>query len=100
MLLGQLLAGIGVEKSREHVLGHVRAGVLQQGTVDLLGEAGSAARLHAKGLLHSGISLVSMSGGVQFDDTGLGSGKAQAAAKFEGRPKMSIRVLSPLDVRR
>jgi len=63
LLLGQLLAGIGVEtvilerSSRDHVLGRVRAGVLEQGTVDLLGEAGAAARLHAEGLPHSGISL-------------------------------------------
>ncbi|MGX5801082.1 4-hydroxybenzoate 3-monooxygenase [Bradyrhizobium sp. Arg314] len=63
LLLGQLLAGIGVEtiildrSSREHVLGRVRAGVLEQGTVDLLGEAGAADRLHAEGLPHSGISL-------------------------------------------
>ncbi|RWM28949.1 4-hydroxybenzoate 3-monooxygenase [Mesorhizobium sp.] len=63
LLLGQLLATIGVatiileRSSREHVLGRVRAGVLEQGTVDLLGEAGAAARLHAEGLPHAGISL-------------------------------------------
>ena len=63
LLLGQLLATIGVEtvilerSSREHVLGRVRAGVLEQGTVDLLGEAGAADRLRAEGLPHSGISL-------------------------------------------
>src|SRR6266567_1278809 len=63
LLLGQLLSGIGVEtvilerSSREHVLGRVRAGVLEQGTVELLEEAGAAARLNAEGLLHSGISL-------------------------------------------
>ncbi|MDX8497766.1 4-hydroxybenzoate 3-monooxygenase [Mesorhizobium sp. VK4C] len=63
LLLGQLLATVGVEtiilerSSREHVLGRVRAGVLEQGTVDLLGEAGAADRLHAEGLPHSGISL-------------------------------------------
>ena len=45
LLLGQLLAGIGVDNvilertSREHVLARVRAGVLEQGTVDLLDEA-------------------------------------------------------------
>ncbi|UVK36111.1 4-hydroxybenzoate 3-monooxygenase [Mesorhizobium sp. AR10] len=63
LLLGQLLAGIGVEtvilerSSREHVLGRVRAGVLEQGTVELLEQAGAAARLHAEGLPHAGISL-------------------------------------------
>ena len=63
LLLGQLLSTIGVEtvilerSSRDHVLGRVRAGVLEQGTVELLEEAGVAARLHAEGLPHSGISL-------------------------------------------
>ncbi|MBA1138887.1 4-hydroxybenzoate 3-monooxygenase [Mesorhizobium neociceri] len=63
LLLGQLLSSIGVEtvilerSSREHVLGRVRAGVLEQGTVELLEEAGAAARLHAEGLPHAGISL-------------------------------------------
>ncbi|TIU29994.1 MAG: 4-hydroxybenzoate 3-monooxygenase [Mesorhizobium sp.] len=63
LLLGQLLATIGVEtvilerSSREHVLGRVRAGVLEQGTVDLLSDAGAATRLNAEGLQHSGISL-------------------------------------------
>ncbi|MEW6629434.1 MAG: 4-hydroxybenzoate 3-monooxygenase [Pseudomonadota bacterium] len=63
LLLGQLLATIGVEtivlerSSREHVLGRVRAGVLEQGTVDLLAEAGAAERLRAEGMPHAGISL-------------------------------------------
>ena len=63
LLLGQLLAGIGVESvileraSREHVLGRVRAGVLEQGTVELLEEAGVAERLRREGLPHGGISL-------------------------------------------
>jgi p-hydroxybenzoate 3-monooxygenase len=63
LLLGQLLSGIGVEtvilerSTREHVLGRVRAGVLEQGTVELLDEAGVSARLHCEGLRHDGISL-------------------------------------------
>ena len=63
LLLGQLLAGIGVDNvileraSSEHVLARVRAGVLEQGTVDLLDEAGLGQRLHAEGLRHDGISL-------------------------------------------
>jgi p-hydroxybenzoate 3-monooxygenase len=63
LLLSRLLAGIGVETvileraSREHVLGRIRAGVLEQGTVDLLDEAGVAARLHAEGLPHAGLSI-------------------------------------------
>ncbi len=63
LLLGQLLSGIGVDtvilerSSREHVLERVRAGVLEQGTVDLLVQAGVGKRLHAEGLRHEGISL-------------------------------------------
>ena len=63
LLLGQLLAGAGIDNvileraSREHVLERVRAGVLEQGTVDLLDEAGVGFRMHAEGLRHDGISL-------------------------------------------
>ncbi|MEI9400833.1 4-hydroxybenzoate 3-monooxygenase [Mesorhizobium argentiipisi] len=81
LLLGQLLATIGVEtiilerSSREHVLGRVRAGVLEQGTVDLLGEAGAADRLHAQGLPHAGISLAFGGRAHRIDMTALTGGK-------------------------
>ncbi|MER8902492.1 4-hydroxybenzoate 3-monooxygenase [Mesorhizobium sp. M0772] len=81
LLLGQLLGTIGVEtvilerSSREHVLGRVRAGVLEQGTVELLEEAGAAARLHAEGLLHAGISLAFGGGLHRLDLTALTGGK-------------------------
>jgi len=39
------------------VLGRVRAGVLEHGTVELLDRAGVAGRLHAEGLVHDGIEL-------------------------------------------
>lgn len=75
-----MLASIGIEtvilerSSREHVLGRVRAGVLEQGTVDLLGEAGAAGRLHAEGLQHSGISLAFGGRLHRIDLTGLTGG--------------------------
>ena len=81
LLLGQLLAGIGLDTvileraSREHVLGRVRAGVLEQGTVDLLERAGAAARLHAEGLLHAGISLAFNGRLHRIDLTALTGGK-------------------------
>ncbi|TPI48215.1 4-hydroxybenzoate 3-monooxygenase [Mesorhizobium sp. B2-9-1] len=81
LLLGQLLATIGVEtiilerSSREHVLGRVRAGVLEQGTVDLLGEAGAAERLYAQGLQHAGISLAFGGRAHRIDMTALTGGK-------------------------
>jgi len=63
LLLGQLLHKAGIEtiilerQTREHVLGRIRAGVLEQGTVALIDEAGCGARLHREGLIHHGIEL-------------------------------------------
>ncbi|MEI6303375.1 MAG: 4-hydroxybenzoate 3-monooxygenase [Betaproteobacteria bacterium] len=63
LLLGQLLHLAGIDaividnKSRDYILGRVRAGVLEQGAVDLLDKAGVGARLHAEGLVHGGIEL-------------------------------------------
>jgi p-hydroxybenzoate 3-monooxygenase len=63
LLLGQLLheAGIDaviVEKhTAEHVLGRIRAGVLEQGTVDVLALAGVAQRLRAEALTHGGVEI-------------------------------------------
>jgi p-hydroxybenzoate 3-monooxygenase len=44
-------------QSGEYVLGRIRAGVLEQGTVALLDEAGVGARVHAEGLVHRGIEI-------------------------------------------
>ncbi len=63
LLLGQLLARSGIDtiileqRSKDYVLGRIRAGVLEQGTVDLLTEAGVAGRLQREGLAHDGIEL-------------------------------------------
>ena len=63
LLLGRLLENRGIEtivverRSREYVLGRIRAGVLEQGTVELLDEAGVGRRMHAEGLVHDGIEL-------------------------------------------
>ena len=63
LLLGQLLARAGIEaliieqRSAEYVLGRVRAGVLESGTVELLERAGVAERLHAEGLVHEGFDI-------------------------------------------
>jgi p-hydroxybenzoate 3-monooxygenase len=66
LTLAQLLHRQGIEsvvlenRSREYVEHRVRAGVLEQGTVDLLVEAGIGERLQREGLVHHGI-------GIQFD---------------------------------
>ncbi len=63
LLLGQLLDCYGIDnvilerKDREYILGRIRAGVLEQGTVGLLEEAGVAERLHRDGLVHDGVEL-------------------------------------------
>ncbi|HEX4384516.1 MAG TPA: 4-hydroxybenzoate 3-monooxygenase [Myxococcales bacterium] len=63
LLLGQLLQRAGIDnlileqKSQEYVLARVRAGVLEQGTVELLEQAGVAGRLHSEALLHGGLEL-------------------------------------------
>ncbi|HEY2190462.1 MAG TPA: FAD-dependent monooxygenase, partial [Caldimonas sp.] len=63
LLLGALLAEARVDtvileqRSADYVLGRIRAGVLEQVTVDLLDAAGAGARLHAEGLPHNGIEL-------------------------------------------
>jgi len=63
LLLGHLLAREGVEsvvleaRSRDYVVQRVRAGVLEQGTVDLLHEHGLGDRLGREGLAHEGLEL-------------------------------------------
>ena len=63
LLLGQLLHGAGIEAvildrvDRDYILGRVRAGVLEEGTVGLLREAGCAGRLEAQGLPHDGFEI-------------------------------------------
>jgi p-hydroxybenzoate 3-monooxygenase len=44
-------------RSREYIEKRVRAGVLEQGTVDLLRSSGVGARMDRKGLVHNGIEL-------------------------------------------
>jgi p-hydroxybenzoate 3-monooxygenase len=63
LVLGQLLQREGIEsvvleaRSRDYVEARVRAGVLEQGTVDLLTELGVGERLGREGLVHRGIEL-------------------------------------------
>ena len=63
LLLGQLLHRAGIDaivieqRSAEYVLSRIRAGVLEQGAVDLLEDAGVGKRLRAEGLVHGGFDL-------------------------------------------
>jgi p-hydroxybenzoate 3-monooxygenase len=63
LMLGALLARAGIDalileaRSRDHLEQRIRAGVLEQGTVDALAEVGADARLRAHGLVHAGVIL-------------------------------------------
>ena len=77
LLLGQCLLREGIDavvlesRSREHVLGRIRAGVLESGTVALLERIGVAERLHAEGLVHEGFDIAFAGGRTRIDLAGL-----------------------------
>ncbi|HEU0084901.1 MAG TPA: 4-hydroxybenzoate 3-monooxygenase [Bradyrhizobium sp.] len=63
LLLGQLLHIYGVDniilerQTADYVLGRIRAGVLEDGTVSLLDEVGAGERAHREGLVHHGVEI-------------------------------------------
>ncbi|MEO8683883.1 MAG: 4-hydroxybenzoate 3-monooxygenase [Devosia sp.] len=63
LMLGRLLELAGIDtviverKSPDYVLGRIRAGVLEQGTIDLMDRAQAGTRMHAEGLIHHGVEL-------------------------------------------
>jgi p-hydroxybenzoate 3-monooxygenase len=63
LLLGQLLHAYGIDniilerQTPDYVLGRIRAGLLEEGTVALLDKVGAGARAHQEGLVHNGIEL-------------------------------------------
>ena len=63
LMLGRLLDQAGVDniilerKSADYVLGRIRAGVLEQGAVDLMERAQVSQRLHAEGIVHHGTHI-------------------------------------------
>jgi p-hydroxybenzoate 3-monooxygenase len=81
LLLGQLLFKAGIDniilerQSGDHVLSRIRAGVLEQVTVDLLDECGVGARMHREGLVHHGIELLFEGKRHRIDMQGLTGGK-------------------------
>ena len=82
LLLGQLLHKAGIDniiveqRSASYVLGRIRAGVLEQVTVDLLEQAGAAGRMRAEGLPHQGIELLFGGQRHRIDLHGLTGGKS------------------------
>src|SRR3954467_13248237 len=85
LLLGQLLHKAGIDnviverQTGDYVLGRIRAGILEQGTVDLMDEAGVGQRLHAEGIVHHSIELVFAGTRHPIDIQGLTGGKVVTA---------------------
>ncbi|QRK81853.1 4-hydroxybenzoate 3-monooxygenase [Pseudomonas granadensis] len=81
LLLGQLLLKAGIDnviierQNPDYVLGRIRAGVLEQGTVDLLRQAGVAERMDCEGLVHDGFALAFDGSNEHIDLKGLTNGK-------------------------
>ncbi len=82
LLLSQLLAQAGIDsvvlesRSRDDIESTVRAGVLEQGTVDLLCAAGVGTRMQREGLVHHGIELRFGGHGHRIDFAELTGGRA------------------------
>ncbi|WP_462381013.1 4-hydroxybenzoate 3-monooxygenase [Pseudomonas sp. Marseille-QA0892] len=81
LLLGQLLHNAGIDnivierQTPEYVLSRIRAGVLEQGTADLLREARVSERMDSEGMVHSGVELALDGRAVRVDLEVLTGGK-------------------------
>ena len=81
LLLGQLLYKAGIDhilieqRSAEYVASRIRAGILEQVSVDLLTEAGVDQQLREKGLPHQGIEILTNGEKHRVDLTQLTGGK-------------------------
>ncbi len=82
LVLSRLLQLKGIEsvvlesRTREYVQERVRAGVLEQNTVELLDEIGVGARMRREGMVHHGIELRFQSRGHRIDLSELTGGRA------------------------
>jgi p-hydroxybenzoate 3-monooxygenase len=82
LMLGHLLHRASIDsvilesRSREYVIERVRAGVLEQGTVDLMHEAGVGERLDREGMRHEGIYIRFGRTRHRIDMAGLTGGRA------------------------
>ena len=81
LLLGQLLHRAGIDnviierQSADYVSSRIRAGILEQTTVDLLDQAGVGDRMHHDGLPHDGYALCFGGERHRIDLVGLTGGK-------------------------
>ena len=64
LLLGQLLHKAGIDaiilerQTGDYVLSRIRAGILEQVSIDLMDEAGVGERMHKEGLVHGGFDML------------------------------------------
>ena len=81
LLLGQLLHKAGIDavilerQTGDYVLGRIRAGILEQVTIDLLDEAGVGQRMHQEGIPHHGFDMLFGGARHRIDMTSLTGGK-------------------------
>jgi p-hydroxybenzoate 3-monooxygenase len=81
LLLSHLLAREGIDsvviedRSRDYVENRIRAGVLEQGTVDLLNAAGLGGRMSREGIAHDGVEIRFDGAGHRIDFPKLTGGK-------------------------
>ena len=64
------------QRDRAYVEGRVRAGVLEQGTMDVMADLGLDKRMRAQGLLHTGTQIVCKGEGFRIDFADLTGGSA------------------------
>ena len=108
-MLGHLLGQAGIDsviienRTREHVIDRVRAGVLEQGTVDLLCGSGVGDRLMREGMRHQGIYIAFRGNRHRIDMAALTGGRAdhhlRSERSREGPARGAGRVWSPTPVR-
>src|SRR5690348_15170154 len=81
LLLALLLRRAGIDcvvlesRNREYVESRVRAGVLEQGTIDLIDELGAGERLHREGMLDTRLDIRYHAGIIHIDMPVLTPGK-------------------------
>ena len=101
LMLGHLLTREGIDnviverQSGDYVLGRIRAGVLEQGTVDLLEQSGAGARMRAEGLPHDGFELSFDGDALRIDLAGLTGRSVMVYGQTEvTRDLMALRAAS------
>lgn len=110
LLLSQLLHRQGIDsvvlerRSREHVLARIRAGVLENGTVNLLREAGAGERMGREGIEHEGTYIALSNRGFRIDFKQLAGGSVMVYGQteltydlYQARDKMDGQILHEVE---